>query len=100
MYAMSDTLRVPSINPSLTVEIILFAVHSIEVFDFMQVKCPSVEDYVIEVTEMKVTELFVIGNSSVSAVPFGSHVWPTLTHYSIAGQSVVLLTYERSLSVK
>ena len=68
-------------------------------FDLMQVNCPSVEDYVIAMTEMKVTELFAIGNLSVSAVPFGSHVWPTLTHYSIAGQSVVLLTYERSLCV-
>ena len=86
---MSDTLRVHSVNPSLTVQIILFAVDSIKVFDLMQVNCPSVEDYIIGVAKVKVTELFVIGNSSVSSVPFGSHVWPTLTHYSIADRSVI-----------
>ena len=96
---ITDTFRVHSVNPMVNVEVVHFAVDSIEVFDFIQGNCQSVEDYVIAMTEMKVTELFVIGNSSVSSVPFGSHVWPTLTHYSIAGQSVVLLIYERSLSV-
>ena len=60
---MSDTFQVHSVNPMVTVQIMLFAVDSIQVLDFMQVNCRWVEDYVIDKVEVKITELrkFVIG---------------------------------------